>query len=106
MQDGEAESVRASYDRVAAEYADRYFGELGHKPADRELLDRFAEKVRGIGPVCDLGCGPGHVARYLGDRGVTVTGIDLSPAMVDAARRLNPGIEFVPGDMRSLPVET
>ena len=31
-------------------------------------------------------------------------GIDLSPVMVEAAQRLNPGIEFTQGDMRSLPI--
>ena len=65
-------------------------------------LDRFAEKVLAIGPACDVGCGPGQVARYLHDRGVRVTGVDLSPAMVEAARKLNPGIEFAQADMRSM----
>jgi SAM-dependent methyltransferase len=97
--------VGDSYDRVAAEYARRIFGELGHKPLDRQLLDRFAERVQGLGPVCDLGCGPGHVARYLHERGVRVTGLDLSAEMVEQARRLNPGIEFRRGNMLSLDLE-
>jgi hypothetical protein len=29
------------------------------------LLDRFAARVPAIGTACDMGCGPGHVARYL-----------------------------------------
>jgi SAM-dependent methyltransferase len=97
--------VGDSYDRVAAEYALRIFGELEHKPLDRQLLDRFAERVQRLGPVCDLGCGPGHVARYLHDRGVQVTGLDLSAEMVEQARRLNPGIEFRRGNMLSLDLE-
>ncbi len=52
-----------------------------------------------------MGCGPGHVARYLHERGVKVIGVDLSPVMVHHARRLNPGIEFRQGDMRSLDIE-
>lgn len=103
MSDGEPSDVRASYDRVADEYVARIAGELEHKPLDRQLLDAFAERVR-VGFVCDLGCGPGHVARYLHERGVVVTGIDLSPLLVEAARRLNPPIEFVQGDMRALPI--
>jgi SAM-dependent methyltransferase len=102
MPDGEGRDVRAAYDLVAEEYVARIFGELEHKPLDRELLDRFAERVRPIGPACDVGCGPGHVARYLQGRGVSVLGVDLSPAMVEAARRLNPGIAFAQADMRSL----
>jgi SAM-dependent methyltransferase len=105
MNDRRAEDVRASYDRVADEYVRRIFDELEHKPLDRHLLDRFAAEVRGRGPACDLGCGPGQVARYLHDRGAQVLGVDLSPAMVEHARRLNPGIEFRQGDMRRLDVE-
>ena len=94
--------VRASYDRVPGEYARRIAGELAHKPLDRELLDRFADRVRGAGPVADLGCGPGHVARYLADRGVDVFGLDLSPAMVERARQLHPGVQFRVGDVTAL----
>jgi len=95
-------NVQDSYDRVAAEYARRIFGELEHKLLDRQLLDRFATRVQGLGPVCDLGCGPGHVARYLHERGVHVTGLDLSAEMVEQARRLNPSIEFRQGNILSL----
>jgi len=98
-------NVQASYDRVAAEYIQRVFDELKHKPLDRQLLDRFAARVRGMGSACDLGCGPGQVARYLHERGVQVSGVDLSPVMVEHARRLNPGIEFRQGDMRALDIE-
>lgn len=97
--------VQSTYDLVADEYVRRIFEELEHKPLDRQLLDRFAADVRALGPACDLGCGPGHVARYLGERGVRVIGVDLSPAMVGYARELNPGIEFSRGDMRSLEIE-
>lgn len=95
---------RASYDAVAEEYAQRIYGELEQKPFDRELLDRFAERVREVGPAADLGCGPGHVARYLHERGVRISGLDLSSGMVEQARRLSPGIEFLQGDMRTLGV--
>ena len=93
-----------SYDRVAAEYAARIAGELAHKPLDRALLDRFAALVAGRGLVADLGCGPGHVAAYLHERGVDAVGVDLSPGMVEEARRLHPDMEFRTGDMRSLDV--
>jgi len=91
-----------SYDRVAERYAEHFFTELDRKPFDRDLLDRYAETVRGYGRVCDLGCGPGHVARYLHARGVEVLGLDISPRVVDVARQLNPGIPFEQGDMRAL----
>jgi SAM-dependent methyltransferase len=96
------DNVRASYDRVASEYARRIAGELANKPLDRALLDALAERVRGAGPVADLGCGPGHVARYLADRGADVFGLDLSPEMVARARGLHPGIPFAVGDLAAL----
>jgi SAM-dependent methyltransferase len=96
------DDLLASYDRVADEYVARIAGELEHKPLDRAILDRFADRVRGAGRVYDLGCGPGHVAAYLRERGADVTGIDLSPAMIDRARRRYPGLDVAVGDMRAL----
>ncbi len=96
------DSIRRSYDVVTDEYVRRIYDELKDKPLDRQLLDRFGDSVRSVGAVGDVGCGPGHVARYLHERGVTVIGVDLSDVMVGAARRLNPGIEFRQGDMTAL----
>jgi ubiquinone/menaquinone biosynthesis C-methylase UbiE len=96
--------VRSGYDSLADEYSRHIYDELQHKPLDCQLLDRFAESVRNAGLTCDLGCGPGQVARYLNGRGIRVCGSDLSGGMIEQARRLNPGIEFSQGDMRALPV--
>jgi SAM-dependent methyltransferase len=97
--------VQTTYDRLAVEYAGHLADELSGKPLDRQLLDRFADEVRGTGPACDLGCGPGHVARYLHDRGLEIQGIDLSPGMLEQARRLNPSIEFHVGDLFALDIK-
>jgi ubiquinone/menaquinone biosynthesis C-methylase UbiE len=106
MKNDVAESVRQSYDRVAAAYADHYAQELLHKPFDRELLSRFASEIKDSGEVCDMGCGPGHVARYLRDAGLPeVFGLDLSPRMVEQAQRLNLDISFYVGDMLALPLQ-
>src|SRR5215208_566770 len=105
MNQEKADELRTSYDRVAEEYSRRIFHELTDKPLDCQLLDRFASSVQGAGPVCDLGCGPGHVARYLHERQVNVFGIDISAGMVEQARKLNPGIKFHQGDMLRLDIE-
>lgn len=94
--------LEASYDRVADQYADEFFRELERKPFDRELLDAFAESVRGRGEVCEIGCGPGQISRFLQDRGATMRGIDLSREMVNWAQRLNPDISFEQGNMLEL----
>lgn len=97
-------SIRASYDRVAADYAGQFFDELSRKPFDRDLLESYADLVRKRGLVCDLGCGPGQIARHLKDRGVSVCGLDLSGELLAQARRLNPDIPLAQGDMLALPL--
>ncbi len=99
-------NVQETYDRVAGEYADRIFEELAGKPFDREILDRFARMTLPLGPVCDLGCGPGQIARHLHDgwheQGLESIGIDLSPAMIAEARRRSPDLRFEQGSMLAL----
>lgn len=104
MDNDTTRSIRESYDRLADEYARRIFNELQHKPLDRQLLDRFVAEAP-PGDLCDMGCGPGHVARYLRDAGATVFGIDLSPQMLQQARKLNPNISFREGNLLALDLQ-
>lgn len=90
-----------SYDTVADSYADIMRGALVDKPAVRGVLALFAEMTRG-GPVVDVGCGPGHVTAQLRDLGLDPVGIDLSPAMIEIARREYPGLSFAVGSMTDL----
>src|SRR5258705_3140283 len=99
----DASAIAGDYDRVADEYAERLYDELAGKPLDRELLDRLATLI-GDGRVCDVGCGPGHITRYLHDRGCDAFGIDLSPRMVEVATALNPGCDFDVGDLPALEI--
>jgi SAM-dependent methyltransferase len=90
------------YSSVADEYAEKFFGELSYKPRDRELLDRLIHEVSQLGPICDMGCGPGQIARYLKDHGTEALGVDLSSKMVETARKLSPDIPFFQGNMLEL----
>jgi len=92
----------ASYSQIAQEYANQIYHELDHKPLDRLFLDQLATLVNGLGPICDMGCGPGQIARYLVDHGAEALGVDLAPGMVDIACKLNPDLEFFQGDMLHL----
>jgi len=92
------------YARVAARYATTFSDELERKPDDRRLLDEVAARCRGRGPVLDVGCGPGHVGRFLHDRGVATVGVDLAPAMIAEAVRRHPLAGFVVADLTRLPV--
>jgi SAM-dependent methyltransferase len=97
-------TTRTAYDTVAVDYAELLSTELAAKPLDRALLAAFAELVQagGVGPVADLGCGPGRVTAHLHSLGLSAFGVDLSPAMVAVARRAHPGLRFDEGSMTAL----
>lgn len=102
MFDESIKIIREDYDRLSKEYARHIADELRHKPFDQQLLSRFASELKDQGEICDLGCGPGHVARYLHDHGASVFGLDLSPGMLAEARSLNPDTAFREGNMLAL----
>ena len=103
MPDPRADLLRSGYAPVARAYREHLNEELAGKPLDRAFLDAFAEGCNGL--IADIGCGPGHVTRYLATRGATVEGLDLSPEMIDEAIATNPGLTFRVGDMFALPYE-
>lgn len=102
--DGWLADTRASYDTVAGDYADRIRGALDEKPYLRAALMLFADLVQAVGggPVADVGCGPGQVTAHLHDLGVDAFGIDLSPVMIEVARRDHPHLRFEVGSMTDL----
>jgi SAM-dependent methyltransferase len=104
MIDPRADALRAGYAPVARAYREQLGDELAGKPLDRAFLDAFAERC-GSGRIVDLGCGPGHVARYLASRGARVEGLDLSAEMIEEARASHPELVFRVGDMFDLPYD-
>jgi ubiquinone/menaquinone biosynthesis C-methylase UbiE len=101
------DQTRASYDAVAAAYAEVLSDELVRKPLDRALLTAFAEQVREVGRgetrVWDVGCGPGHVTAFLAGLGVRAAGVDLSGEMTAQAAKRHPDLTFSTGSMTALP---
>jgi 2-polyprenyl-3-methyl-5-hydroxy-6-metoxy-1,4-benzoquinol methylase len=84
----DAESVRAAWDYAADAYAAGQASGL-----DYYRLEFFGPaQVAMCGDVADarlldVGCGSGYFAREMARRGARVTGVDLSPRMVEHARR-------------------
>ncbi|MEH1026543.1 class I SAM-dependent methyltransferase [Micromonospora profundi] len=99
--------TRTSYDTVADSYADLVRGFLAQAPYERAAFALFADLVRaaGDGPVADVGCGPGRITAHLHDLGLDAFGIDLSPGMIDVARRDHPGLRFEVGSMTDLDLD-
>lgn len=98
-------ATRAGYDALAEQYGDLSQAALDAAPLDRALLGAFAEMVGADHPdglVLDVGSGPGTVAAHLARLGLRAHGIDLSPAMVDRARRAHPAVGFAVGEMGAL----
>ena len=98
--------TRAGYDAMAVEYTEHAQREWDRMPLERALVDLFAEYVLTSGnlTVADIGCGPGRLTALLGRRGLEAYGIDLSPVMVELARKSYPELRFEVGSMLDLDV--
>jgi ubiquinone/menaquinone biosynthesis C-methylase UbiE len=55
--------------------------------------------------VLDVGCGPGHLAAALANKGAVVEGIDFAATMVGKARENYPAITFREADAEALPYD-
>lgn len=95
----------AAYDerfaRLEAEGADVH-GEA----AFVERLVRAGGSELGGCAVLDAGCGTGRVAIELARRGARTTGVDLDAAMLDAATRKAPELDWRRSDLATLDVGT
>ena len=67
------------------------------------LLARLLPDPSAGARLLDVGCGTGHHLAWARGRGYDVAGVDGSEAMLDEARRLNPGVEFRRAEVDALP---
>jgi SAM-dependent methyltransferase len=92
------EFERAGWNRAAPRYEECWTDTDVFVEA---LLDAAA--VRSGTRVLDLACGPGFVSEAAAARGADPVGLDVAEAMIERARRRNPGLTFVEGDAHELP---
>ncbi|GGK96567.1 methyltransferase [Planomonospora parontospora subsp. parontospora] len=86
----------AAFDRIGERYDEAFPHKEGQERAGARLLRRLPPGA----PVLDAGCGTGlPTARQLADAGMAVTGIDISPVMLDLARKNVPGARFLEADL-------
>jgi SAM-dependent methyltransferase len=89
--------TRNTYDRIAAEYANRTATPW---PELDEMMSAFLARLPERARVLDAGCGPGRDTRLLRGRGARVVGLDLSFGML-RSQSLSGAVQ---ADMRALPV--
>lgn len=97
------EISRSLYARLGADgLADRTRPEW-----DEKIIDALVEMLPEDGKVLDVGCGYGRIALPLARAGYEIEGLDLSPTLIEAARRAADAeglaIGFTVCSMRSLP---
>ncbi|MBB6170958.1 SAM-dependent methyltransferase [Nocardiopsis mwathae] len=99
-----APSVLDTYEKIAGIY-----DAVTDVPGYPTWMKIFIDLIEGHGcagkRLLDLGCGTGKSSVAFKDLGYEVTGVDISPAMIDIARgkKEMADIEFVVGDLRRLP---
>ena len=98
--------TRQAYNLAADRYHSLFCNELEEKEYDRMFLDFFADRLEKGSLICDAGCGPsGHIGKYLTNKGMVITGIDISDRCIELASSLNPEMYFVVGDMAKMSFE-
>ncbi|WP_427385233.1 class I SAM-dependent methyltransferase [Janibacter sp. G56] len=104
--DGHQLGVQRAYDTLAETYATHLPDTRAESLLELAVVDAFVEAVTAGGQdggVLDAGCGAGRMSRYLADRDCAVRGIDLSPGMVEMAKRDHPDLDFAVGSLTDLP---
>ncbi|HEX5593446.1 MAG TPA: class I SAM-dependent methyltransferase [Solirubrobacterales bacterium] len=101
----EDDAVRRTYDALAASYDDFTLGYgYRYETWTATLLARAEEEGLQGNRMLDVACGTGFSFITLLERGFQVTGCDVSPAMIEAARaKVGDRAELHVADMRELP---
>jgi SAM-dependent methyltransferase len=98
------EEARADFDRYGDRYRDAVERSISFSGADLDFFTRakvetLLELSEAVGApselaFADIGCGTGETDRFLGGRVGSLAGVDVSPAMLEQARRQNPWAEY------------
>ena len=93
-----------AYNKNAGKYEDKFMDFKTYKEKIQIFSDKYIYKYSEI---LDIGCGPGNNAKliYEADKTVEITGIDLSPEMVEIAKKNAPDSDFEVQDIRNIALD-
>ena len=104
MKPEEKEAIK-KYDEIAEEYhktrtskKGNFFNQFLEMPTTLELIGNVEGKN-----ILDFGCGSGIYAKSLTKKGAIVKGFDISPKMLDIAKKENPKLDLRIGSGNKIP---
>ena len=94
-------NLRDTYNRIAKDFADEHYEDTW----DDDYIAYFITALAKGAKVLDLGCGAGNDSAKLAASGLSVEGIDLSDKLIEIAKKKNPSLKFIQGDILNLPYD-
>jgi ubiquinone/menaquinone biosynthesis C-methylase UbiE len=89
-------STAVSFDPIASKY------DQTREPPPKELIDALYNELKDRKKICDFGAGTGRIAKALEERGLEVFCVDISPKMLNLAKKRGLNNIFL-ADLRALP---
>lgn len=91
--------------RATKFYVQTYDASVPDWPGEIDFYRQIGSAAKEVGePMLEVACGTGRVAIRLAQDGINVVGLDLSPQMIEVAKKKCqglPNVRWVVGDMRS-----
>ena len=88
-------SLKSTYNRIAEDW----FRDHQEDTWWINGTEKFISLLKTDSSVLDVGCGAGVKSKYLVNKGLKVTGIDLSDKMIEIAKREVPQAKFKVADI-------
>jgi ubiquinone/menaquinone biosynthesis C-methylase UbiE len=102
----DSQAIRRAYERNVEVYEKTFADNLEVNEFDRTVIDDALATQDAESTIIDLGCGPGQVASHIAQVGHRPVGLDLTPSMLAVARRREPRLALVCGDLLVLPIRS
>jgi ubiquinone/menaquinone biosynthesis C-methylase UbiE len=91
--------LRQTYNKIAQQFAEDHSQDTW----DDDYIKLFVTSLPKGADVLDLGCGAGNDANKLSEKGLTITGLDISDSFIAIAKAKYPKINFIRGDLLRTP---